>query len=1122
MSNYAYTPNQTKAITYLHGNVRVIAGAGSGKTKVLVKRYLYILGDDYADDALNPEYIVNKLPALGKPDIKAAEILAITFTEKAGKEMSERIYARLSQLVDTTTDKEYWQKCTADLATAHVGTMHSLYSKIIRENPVEAQIDPNFTLLSSLNEEYEQKTFNNAYINKLLKGFDPDFALLYDSYSLTQLTELLAFVLRNSVNLPANYEAFAAAFAGNLDNDVDLAGAVAEFRELLIETFSTANLAELRKKTSKSNTALLMLSECREIFSTDQDTAAYLSVLKANSTLLSQVFATLRTNSKIGGELKKAYQQLQETLIFDALSCKAAELLPPLTRLLFAYLTAWRQHKQEQNLLTFDDTEKLCLQLLGNYPEILSKYQMRYKHVLIDEVQDLSDIQHEIISLLTSGAHTVLFSVGDKKQSIYGFRGSSIHTDTAALETISLDTNFRSQAGIIHTCNEFFHNYTQYKSSNVHFDSLQAHRPSEASNVFTAFYEKDDPNELDNLSRYILELWQAQGVQPEDMAILVRTNGQTENICRYLEKYRIPYRVSGRGGFFQDQYILDLLNLLSCINNKYAQIELLAVLRSPFFAIADQSITDLYSCSSNLWEALANIECRTPNAQSTLLERAYNTLSQLSVQSRYLTISQLLREILYTYNWQNIMLTQADALQNLANLNKFVELVASFEEEHSPYLPEFIEYITTLRSELGSEEMPNVTDSSQLGVNIMSIHKSKGLEFSYVFLPQLQKISTASKGGNRLHQFDSQLLQIGLKFPLEQNGKYESSQLFNSIKKKNQELDEHESLRILYVAMTRARDYLILSGTRTSGKDSSLNNALEWLMNFLPNSCVALDFSALSASATNIEAQGGELPTAEYEQALANCTNLSSNTKTLERLSASALHDYQLCPLLFKYKYLLELPDLAAAPETDSSGIGENSTILGTLVHKLLEDSAMGRASNLQELLPVDMPDTERERLLQRSRELVGRYQNSKLYKSNKDYLLSHEYPFSLYDRELGVLLTGIVDCVLLLPDNTLGIIDYKTGRQLDKYLDFYKLQLCLYAKVLQQVFRKQVSYLAIHHIAESINEISISTAEYQAGLQQLQELVATIKDASSSDSLPAQTEHCTLCSFAYLCAQAQ
>lgn len=1116
MSNFAYTANQTRAITYLHGNVRVIAGAGSGKTKVLVKRYLYILGDNYSDDPLDSEQIID----LPEKNTKAGEILAITFTEKAGKEMSERIYKRLLDILQVAADKEYWQKCISELASAHVGTMHSFYSKIIKENPIEAKIDPNFTLLSSLSEEYEKKTFNQNYMRKLLKEQDLNFGLIYADYNMLYIEDLLNFVTRLAANLPNNLPEFCEVWADNLHNPHNLSAALTEFRALLGETFSPKNIQELRKKTTKSNTALLSLLEHAELWAADVAAEDYAQLLTDKSDLLAAVFGTLRTNSKIGGSLKKAFQNLLQQEKLLAISQKAQQIIQPLSEFLFAYLSAWRQYKAENNLLTFDDTENICGKLLLEYPEILNKYQKRYKHILVDEVQDLNDIQHSIIDLLTAHTQTVLFSVGDKKQSIYGFRGSSIKTETKAQEVIALDTNFRSQAGIIQACNEFFKNYTEHKRNNVQFEGLQAFRASVAPNLATAFFAKDDDRELEYLSKHILDIHKNKGVLFEDIAILIRNNKQAADICHYLEQYNIPYNVSGRAGFFQDLYIQDLLNLLTCINNKYAQIELIGVLRSPFFAISDQGLTELYAAHDNLWDALADKDIRENNAQGPLLERAFSIIGKLSEQSKYLTISQLLKEILYTHNWQSVALMHADYLQNLANLNKFSELVSEFENEYSPYITEFIEYLTMLKEDLAAEELPNIVHSTQMGVNIMSIHKSKGLEFSHVILPQLQKIASTSRGGNKIYQFDSEQIKVGLKVYLEQDKKHAATNSFEAIKAANQELDEHENLRILYVAMTRARDFLLLSGTKQSATDKNMRSALEWLQTYLPN-CPQLDLEELQTVLPLDKLSTAPLSEAEYLLSMANTASICAvQASALDKLTASSIHEYQLCPLMFKYKNIMQLPDLGYKVATDSLLSTEHSRVVGLLVHKLLEKGAQ---CPLSEILPEceflsELDAQQAAVVISRAQLLFDNYTNSKLYLDNRHVFYKQEYPFTFFHKECSVLINGLIDCIWRYADGSLGIIDYKTGKQLDEYLDFYKLQVSLYALVAEQIFRKPVKYLSIHHISETVQAIDLSPAEYQVYKNKAQAMIAAIASATASNEFAANTANCALCTFAYLC----
>lgn len=1123
MSNYAYTPAQTQAITQIERNVRVIAGAGSGKTKVLVKRFLYILGDNYPDDdALDPRYII-KNTTIGAESTAAHEILAITFTEKAGKEMAERIHKRLTYLATNTKDREYWQKRSGELSGAHVGTMHSLYSKIIRENPIEADISPSFTLLSALNEKYLTQNFIKQYLQEAYRLDNSELKICYAEYGAMQLDKLLHYIITASGTLPLEPVGFEQLFTANSEyNGEILDSALSDFTVALEQTFTPLNLASLAKKPKPSDLNILALREIPELFAQLKATNA------ADVFYAPHIHAALNkinANNKYGRPIKKAFQAIIAALEIQIAAQRAAQLIPALSTCLWGFLTAWRQYKRANNLLTFDDTERICLELLQKYPLILHKYRHKYKHIMIDEVQDLNTIQHQIINLLTADSPVKLFTVGDPKQSIYAFRGSGANLQEDSEVTMHLDTNFRSLAGILTACNTFFESFTAVNENNVIFDKLNAFRQSDQVAVRKIFYTKNDSNELDNLAKQILLLNTQQNIAFADMAILVRANKQSLEICSRLNSYNIPYNVSGRIGFFADPYIRDLINLLMVIHNKYAQVELIGILRSPFFNIRDNTIQTLLALEPSLWKALSNHKLNQDCEQQALLERACCTIGELSEKAATLPLSTLLKEILYNYHWRTMAVLQPEPLQNLANINKMLELVQDFEDKHSAYLGDFIEYLLNLRDSWDNEEIPNFIDSNHLGVNILSIHKAKGLEFQCVFLPSLEKINTKGRGYTDIHSADPNTGSIGLKMFNIYTEKLIASAEFTRIKTLRSRLDEYETLRILYVAMTRAKDQLFLSGTLSSAKNTADNTAIDWLSTYLPPE-IAPDFDqTLLQDISPLNRQNAPLITAEeINTAAARTAPQLSTGHKLEKLTASSMHEYLVCPQMFEYRQILKIPVIDLPNDYRSCTFGQNNGAnIGSLVHKILE--LCTEADQVVKLpltaLAAGLSAAPQDGLVSEAKDLSIRYLNSSIYQNLKTKILKKEYGFSCYNKNLGIDLNGFIDCIIRYADGELGIIDYKTGVQSANSLEYYKLQISLYSLVAEQLFRQKVKTTAIHHIGSEITVISMAEEELSKYTAKLTDIGREIIAAAQARSFVPNNSNCALCPYTYFCKYA-
>lgn len=1103
MQTKSFTAEQLQAIECIDQNLLITAGAGAGKTRVLVERYLNILQSK---------------------QIKANEILAITFTEKAGKEMTERVYQELTnRLMAPNGDKLFWQKKLQELSGAHIGTIHSLYNKIISENPIEADLDANFQLLTALTEKHVLESFKRQYLKTLFNQRNADLAVLYREYG-GKIEELMQYVLNKAAYVPDAIEDFGAMFQDFTINEQDLLNSLQELQEALETLAQEEYKLRAKKKLTAAEQMLLALVDgggCKWLLAERSSFEAFAS---SESGALIQ---KMEKRNNIAKLIKNAYEAVVSQINYLVCAQRMRELHPALTSFVFNYWQSWQKYKKENGYLSFDDLEIATLKLLRENKHIVQNYQQKYKYIMVDEFQDVNEQQREFVNLLTSGATNNLFLVGDEKQSIYGFRGANVNLFQEAQQeflskgdvVINLDTNFRSNAGIIEFVNTLFDNLTAENPSNINFHKSLANKISSQIAVKVNCVKTEQENltneqaklrELEQLVSYIQFLLENQ-VPAHEIAVLVSKKSQITALTAILNNKNIKYSVLDQKGFFEDPYIRDILNIFQCINNRYARLQLIGALRSPFFAITDQTISELHESTQSIWETLANGKYQQLVAdcqQQKFLQRAQLLLETLAERARFLNLPQLFREFLKLYNWREFLLSQPNPVQNISNLEYLQDLVTEFANNNSGYLSDFVDYLQNI--DLSEECIPNILSNNLDSINIMTIHKSKGLEFDYVFIPHLQALNSRSKKGELLN-FSTEL---GFAFKVTSP----EGELLEPLKYlKNKEisnyLQKQEIKRLLYVGITRAKEQIILSGCL--GKGDVKDNALNWITQYVPAQLYENLAELPNSGESLYKPVENIFDTKQFEQACWQVQDLSlpRNSK-LEYLTATALLDYQNCPLSFSYKHLLKIPEIDKAFIYQEFSVGKDTfegAELGRAVHKFLETKAV--VDNNDQLWQNEFSPE----LLVKAEELAREYLASPVYLADAKYIKQREYSFNYYDSKLAIALIGVIDCLLVYPDNTLGIIDYKTGKLGETELEKYSLQVALYAGVIEKILKKTVKKVAIHHINDQA-EYLINWRNYTA---QLEALIDEVILATKNNEFIEQTGNCHRCTCNYYCPKA-
>jgi ATP-dependent helicase/nuclease subunit A len=841
-----FTPQQHKAVQTRQVSVSLSAGAGCGKTFVLTERYLSHL-DPHDPQSLSPDQI--------------GQLVAITFTDRAAREMRDRIRRRCYERLRSADniDADYWARLLRALDNARISTIHAFCASLLRSRAVEAGLDPQFAVLEQPQADTLLSEAVDDEVRRLISERDETTLELAVQFGLDGLRAMVRqFVLEATPPL--------------LDQWLEVSP------EEVVKRWA-AFFLEL-KPTLAAQVASSPAARCvRKIFADYVPThpgmrdrrAALLSALDrlaelapGNSLLglLQQVDDSARVQGGGGAaawpnpelyesfrdaatQLRKQAKDLAGVAAFDPDEARdAAELGTRLLQLASGVYAAYDARKTELRVLDFGDLLVRARALLVGDAQAGIAQQLGEKItlLLVDEFQDTDPLQVELVEALCGEGLQAgkLFFVGDHKQSIYRFRGANPHVFAALRERtppegrLDLTQNFRSQPAILQFVNGLF-----WHDLGDDYQPLRAHREQVSPRPAVEFLWAPNPNgnresaeqirarEAEWLARRLRAIldsgdplvWDAAAsaaggpatrpAQLGDIAILLRALTNVEAYESALRKYEIDYYLVGGHAFYAQQEIYDLLNLLRALNSAADVVSLVGVLRSPFFSLSDESIFWLSQHPAGIPSGLA---CgKFPEAMSPAEQRqaafAGRTLAHLRACKDRLRISELIELALSLTGYDAVLLNEFLGERKLANLLKLQEQARSFQRGDFLGLADFIAQLSEFVVRQPDEPLAAMHSEDTNVVRLMSIHQAKGLEFPIVVVPDMNRMPHG--GANRVH-FDVRLGPLA-RLP---NGDDEPRAASGYDLWRHAERIEEaaESNRLLYVATTRAADYLILSG----------------------------------------------------------------------------------------------------------------------------------------------------------------------------------------------------------------------------------------------------------------------------------------------------------------------
>lgn len=835
-----WTGEQARAIGAGDGKILLSAAAGSGKTTVLVARVLRLIAEAGAD---------------------VDRMLVVTFTRAAASDMRAKLSRELNARAAAGDARCREQLLRLDRAA--ISTLHAFCADFLRTNFESAGVDPAFRVLDDavdarLLDEAMAQALEEAYaaggeallaldygrgpagvratVELLLKRMqdrpDPEAwlreAAKCDDAALARWQDELKGAARRAIGTalvhldqalatpgcPPNYDTAIRADAGALRGMLALNDYDELFRAL--SDYRSARAAGGRRNAPVDEDAVEVVKALRE--------SAKQALARIELRQLSLPVA--RADAKaLGGQI--------ETL--SKIALRASEL--------------YEEGKAAQSGLTYADLERRTLQALSN-PDVMKSVRERYDYVFVDEYQDTSDMQEALIRAVSRPDN--LFMVGDVKQSIYRFRLAEPrlflekYAAYAAGEggtLLPLTRNFRSRRGILDFVNLVFERAMTGGPSEIQYDQLARLNPGDpdaaegdipdvAIRLIDADAEVDDADDaggdaeqaiarLQAMERegllIVRELRRLMAADPtltyRDFAILTRSRASAfAALMPVLLAHGVPAYADGQAGFYESVEIGWLMSMLKLIVNGRRDVELIAMLRSPAVGLTAEDLARIriaYPKAAYV-DAAAQYAAEQDDAIAERLARFLKQLESWRLKSGSVGLGEFTRMILDESGFYTYAGALPGGAQRQANLDRFVTSAANFDSEYSGSLTRFLQYTEHLRQK-GDGDAAHLLGENDNVVRLMTVHKSKGLEFRVVFGAQLAKkyrVETSAAAlvthrdlGVGMSYFDEKLRTRRLTLPQA------------AIMARQRREDAAEELRILYVMLTRAREKLILVGT---------------------------------------------------------------------------------------------------------------------------------------------------------------------------------------------------------------------------------------------------------------------------------------------------------------------
>ena len=1138
MDTTKWTEMQKKAIDTRGKNILVSAAAGSGKTAVLTQRIINLVIEEKLD---------------------ITSMLVLTFTNAAANEMKSRIQKKMYDYLSENKNDKHIKKQISLISSASISTMHAFCINVLRENFDILGIDPSFVIgnestISILKDEAIQEVLDERFENDDLELFvlEDIYSSRYDDTNLINIVYSIYRYIQSKkepfewlYNQVEKYNSF-----DDIKNNEYFLQIKQEILEVLDELIQKCELAV---NYSKDIAYYGTLSQDLEIlqnlkihlvnngydYFVDEIRNIKLSKLatkkKDDDITKVEVVKNIRdTIIKKGIDNLKEYKIKSEQYIQDMKQCYP--ILKYLCKLVEDFDNRYNEKKLEKNIFDFNDLEQLTLKLLKN-DRVRENIKSKYKYIFYDEYQDSNEVHNSIIQSISQKDN--LFFVGDVKQSIYGFRLAdpsifmqkyeSYKKDDNSIK-IDLSSNFRSTKQILDFCNKIFEIIINEQTSSMKYDEdaklisndkycyNQEHiqinlldRDSEIEDDIALDLQKDDIM-AQVTAKQILEIMNKdKSIKFSDIAVLKRSfSNSISSYQKAFRKYNIPVFIDYSSAIFEVLEVSIFIDLLNIIDNIRQDIPLISVMMSNIGGFTIQEITQIksYDIKTKYFHQIllkyANDEEKKDDGLSKKVSKFINKIANYTRLERYMRLDEFVEFVMIDSKYKDYVLSMKSGDMRFQNLSIVTEKAREFMQNENKSLFNFLTYINSILKNKSDKEEPQKISENQNVVRIMSIHKSKGLEFPIVILNDIDKKFNTIDTKKQIVLESN--FGIGVDYVNLQEDYYTKTLAKRCIINKIQKNNLAEEIRILYVALTRAKKVLFLNTftTSTTRKNigliekgiftqniMSINNYRDFILYALQNDIKNNNYNELYCI-NNIDVRYYLKDDIEYENME---KSFYEKVKSID--ISDDYVDYFNRKYSFDYKYKDDIKKEIKLSVTDISKEKNRYKIekmikysdyinksnftsdkIGILNHLFLQYIDFTKSYDIDILKEQLENMVELEFITKEEAQVINledmlRFLNSdigcRLKKAKKIY--KEESFITNYN---GSILSGVVD-LFFLEEDGIVLIDYKTDHILKESINdralYYKNQIELYKEAIQSSFDMIVkeSYIYFLSVGEKV-----------------------------------------------------
>lgn len=860
---------QAPAVLTRDRNLAVTAGAGAGKTRTLVARYLSLLADG----------------------VDLRSIIAITFTKKAAREMRNRVREEIRRYLTHDTlsaaERRRWQGHYQELDAARIGTIHSLCAEILRRHPAAVGIDPRFNMLEEGNMALYQARAVEAAL--AWAADTPEVAPIFAAFGERELYPLIAAMLEQRLDIAAAIAALSDA------RSPGYAGRWAAWEPRLtapIKSFLTdagvqQDLAALR--VLRADGSLARAEAAGDALVPDLRLALeHIDALLAGQAngdwpAVSRHLALLREHLKIKGRksnwapadpkavirsLRNSYATTLEDLVKKGIDLAldqrlANDIIPALLRVYENAAMRYDQAKQQLQALDFDDLEARALHLLLRHPDVRAYWQQEVAALLVDEFQDTNARQRDLLRALNGGGRR-LFIVGDGKQSIYRFRGADVtvfreERRTIATEGLGLQlaTSYRAHRQLVQGLNALLKPVLGVEEDVDRpyvepFAPLHPYRGDPAPGLTAPFVElqltvgSKSGGALDRaaqvLSARLAEMVNGDTIALEerdpvagkhaqrplnygDIAILCRASTSFSTYENALETAGIPYLTIAGRGFYDRPEVRDLLNALTALADPTDDLALAGLLRSPAIGLSDMALYRLREYQQDvgdrtLWTSLQREDLVVLGDEAPRAYRAAELIRTLYSMVGRTPVADILKAFIDRTGYGAILLRHGERRA----ANNITKLLDDAQDSGIVSVDAFLAMVAELRDVAPREGEARALATG--AVQIMSVHQAKGLEFPIVVIGDAARGSISPRGLliDATFGIVPPYTEERVSWGADGSRQVEKvTSLAYRLTQTGEEAQEGaESDRLLYVAATRAQEMLLINGTISARKSGEI------------------------------------------------------------------------------------------------------------------------------------------------------------------------------------------------------------------------------------------------------------------------------------------------------------